>query len=239
MPKLSDATAIRVGVVAASAVYVGATKVWPPAATKIPTWVGASGNYSTTGAFTVPLPAGWQPGDLAVLVAGGDSGTDPAFAVPAGWTLRGKTAATNMYSHVWTRVLQAGDTATNINIQGTAAMGVWRNATLGTVGTFGIRSGTVFTATAPNIATTAYRAHIFSDRSVAATAGEVDTLPTALTYGTARGFYGGNPALSAATGICAVYFCDSSPGQSGANTATLKDSSTNAWGLQIDLGAAT
>lgn len=204
-----------------------------------PTWVGVGGTYSSAGAtLAVPLPSGWQPGDLAIMVVGGDAGTDPNYPTPSGWTFRGKTAATNMFSYVFSRVLQSGDGSAGYTVSGSTslAVGVWRDAALGTIGTFGIRSGTSFTASAPDIAPLGYRAHIWSDRSVAASAGEADALPTALTYGTARGFYGGNPTLSAAVGIDAVFFGDSVPGQSGANTATLIDSSTNAWGLQLDLG---
>lgn len=202
-------------------------------------WVGSAGGYRVTaGDIVVTLPT-FAAGDLAVLVAGHDNGTDPAYATPAGWTFRGKTLATNMFSYVWTRVLQAGDSTVTVTVagSGTAAVGVWRGATLGTVGAFGVRSGTSTTVTAPDIAAGGERAHIFSDRSVAANAGEADTLPTALTYGTSRAVYAGNPTLSASTGICAVYFADSATG-SGANTATLKDSSTNAWGLQLSLGSA-
>lgn len=203
-------------------------------------WVGSSGNFQTASAtLAVNLPAGTQPGDLAFLIASSDSSADPAFGTPSGWTFRTKTAATNMYTYMFTRILQAGDTS--VSVAGgalTLLVAVWRDATLGTIGTYGIRSGTTFTVTAPDIVASGYRAHFFGDRSVAATAGEADTAAT-FTYGTSRGFYAGNTALSASSGISAVYFADSNPGQSGANTATVADSSTNAWGIQVDLGAGT
>ncbi len=202
-------------------------------------WVGGVGAFRTTsGSLTLTLPA-FGVGDLAVLVIGNDAGTDPNYVTPSGWTFRGKTAATNMYSYIYSRVLQTGDVSVSFTLAagGNAAIGIWRGVTWGSLGTFGVRSGTVTTVTAPDHATaTGMRAHIFSDRSIAAAAGEADTLPTALTYGTARNFYPGDTTLNAAVGVSAVYFADSASG-SGANTATLKDSSTNAWGVQVDLVA--
>lgn len=203
-------------------------------------WVGSAGHYLTgAGSFVVTLPA-FQPGDLAILVGSNDSSIDPNFPTPAGWTYRNKTAAGNLFAYIWTRVLQAGDTSVTVNAaaSGTLAVGIWRDAVFGTIGTFGIRSGSIYTVPAPDIAATGYRAHIYGDRSIAAAAGEADAF-VSLTYGTARGVYGGNPTLSASAGICAVFFADSLPGQSGVNTATLIDFSGNAWGIQIDLGAGT
>jgi hypothetical protein len=202
-------------------------------------WVGGAGSFiANTGTVTVTLPA-FNAGDLAILVVGNDDATDPAYPTPSGWTFRGNTAATNMHSYIFSRVLQVGDVSVSITVPasrtGTAAVGIWRDAVWNSMGSFGIRSGSSNTVTAPGHPTaTGARAHIFSDRSVAAAAGEADTLPTALAYGTARYFYPGNTTLGASTGICAVYFADSASG-SGANTATLADSSGNAWGLQVDI----
>jgi hypothetical protein len=207
------------------------------------TWVGGAGAFlANPGTLTVTLPA-FQANDLAVLVVGNDDSTDPAYATPSGWTFRAKTAAGNLYSYVFTRVLQAGDVSVVITVPasrtGTAAVGIWRDALWNSIGTFGVRGASATTVAAPDHPTAAgARAHIFSDRSVAAAAGEVDTLPTALTYGTSRYFYPGDTTLNASTGICAVYFVDSASG-SGANTATLKDSSGNAWGLQVDIQGAS
>ncbi|MEU4367548.1 hypothetical protein [Micromonospora chersina] len=82
----------------------------------------------TSNSLVTTLPAGWAAGDLAVLV-GHLSGGSLNMTTPSGWTaLPGgpwpvtEGAASRMYA--WYRVLQAGDTAPTIAVNG-AMTGGW------------------------------------------------------------------------------------------------------------------
>jgi hypothetical protein len=73
---------------------------------------------ATSGVTSASLPAGWQPGDLAVVFAFRDGSTTPP-SLPAGWTNIINGGANTCSQRVGYRVLQAGDSTT----------GTWTNAT--------------------------------------------------------------------------------------------------------------
>lgn len=201
----------------------------------MPTWVAGATTYTNSGAGSLTIPIAVDAGDLGILVAGYDSGTDPVWAAPAGWTLVTHFAATNSHWYIWTRVMDG----TELTIAspwsvgaGTLHGGWWRNAALGTVGTPGIRSGTVFTVVAPNVATTNPKALLFGDRSIMSAAGETDAINSLSPYGQVR-HAGAINVLSQGTGICSAYFADGTG--SGDVTATMQDASGNAFGMQLEL----
>jgi hypothetical protein len=214
--------------------YRDGVQVWPVAVQTME-WVAGTGNYITGGpaTCTITFPS-VQNNDLAIMVAGIDQGTDLGISTPDGWTFVGKTAATNMYSYVFRKYLTGSETTLGVALpaSGTVAVGIWRGVSFGSAGSFGVRSVSSNTVTAPDISGSSNRIHVFSDRTIAANAGEVDVL-NSVTYGSHRYTYGGNPTIGSGLGICAVFFVDSTAGQSGSNTATLSDSGANAWGLQI------
>lgn len=94
-------------------------------------YVGVTSNNTiagTTNSLPTSFPAGWATGDLAVLV-GHLSGGSLNMTTPAGWTtLPGPswptTEGTSSRMYGWYRVLQAGDTAPTISING-AMTGGW------------------------------------------------------------------------------------------------------------------
>lgn len=202
-----------------------------------PEWVAGAETYITaSGTAVLTVPAAKQAGDLAFLVASTDGGGDPLWSPPAGWTLLGHTAATNMHSYIWTRELDGSETTVSLAHSSsiTLVMGIWRHATLGVAGAFGIRSGTNFDITAPDITPTGYKAFLFADRTIDTGGVQPDQI-NSLTYGTVRYSSVGNPANDAGSAISTVYFVDAPPPRGGANTVTMADSSSNAWGLSVEL----
>jgi hypothetical protein len=113
------------------------------------------------GATSVALPAGWQPGDLAVVMLARNAcgfGTPPVVCpppVPTGFTSWGTasagTGSSSFGSRLAYRVLQAGDTTVAITGTGwrSALVLVYRHATAG-VAVPG--SGTSATTTFPGLA---------------------------------------------------------------------------------------
>ncbi|MGC4891083.1 hypothetical protein ACLQ2W_28425 [Micromonospora sp. DT227] len=92
--------------------------------------VSTPGNTAagTSNSLVTTLPSGWAAGDLAVLV-GHLSGGSLNMSTPAGWTLLPGvswpvTEGANSRAYGWYRVLQAGDTAPTISING-AMTGGW------------------------------------------------------------------------------------------------------------------
>jgi hypothetical protein len=117
---------------------------------KVIQFVGvASAGSNYVAANTVGLPAGWQPGDMAIVMASNNTTATPPV-VPAGWNLvAGPSISTSPYavSRVGTRILQAGDTSTGVwtNTKDIVVV-VYRN--VGSIGAV-TSSGLSFTAGAP------------------------------------------------------------------------------------------
>jgi hypothetical protein len=127
-----------------------------PSPTPTPTpapiaFVGAASAGSTYGfSNTAGLPAGWQPGDTAIVFAT-NATTATAPVVPAGWVaLPGASASYGTQfgtavSRVGSRVLQAGDTGTGIwTSTRDIAVVVYRN--VGSVGP-AVATGATFIST--------------------------------------------------------------------------------------------
>jgi hypothetical protein len=206
-------------------------------------YVATAGAYSATSvaSLSITAPAQVAAGDFVIVVVTSDSSAAFEMSGSGLTNLRASWAATNCYNNIFSgKVLNVALTVTTPPAGTTSysAVAHWfRNvdAAAVTCGAVTIRSGTAFTATAAAVSGTGDKVALFGDRSIAATAGEASTA-LALTWGTVLGTYQGNPTLSATTGIAGhwlVGWSQSDP--SSENTATMADSSTNAWGMQINL----
>jgi hypothetical protein len=119
----------------------------PYAAPKQIEFVGRTGG--DLGGSALTLPAGWQPGDLAVaFVARNTGGATSVPPLPAGWTSpavggTGYTSTTYPYSayRLMYRVLQPGDTTWTLTMSYRAAgVMVYRNASFGAASGYASRS---------------------------------------------------------------------------------------------------
>jgi hypothetical protein len=113
--KLSDALAVKVGTAGASAVYVGATKVWPadvPSTDPVLVQQGVSlGANSTTVGLSVTLPSAPTAGNT--LVAYFARSSNNAMSVPSGWTLVGETlSGITGGRSLYKRTVGSGESAT-------------------------------------------------------------------------------------------------------------------------------
>lgn len=95
-------------------------------------FVGASANGGSTPSLVMPLPSGWEPGDLAVVAYGGNQSIQWG-AAPGGWTVIAEDENTGSLANrqrVMARYLQSGDTgvAQSLASSGnmTGLIGVWR-----------------------------------------------------------------------------------------------------------------
>lgn len=88
-----------------------------------PVFVSVVSAAATSGTLAVSLPAGWEPGQLAVLhVARGSA----APATPAGWNLVGSTLTSDAgRSSLFWRILQPGDSGPTLDAGTNTAAVVW------------------------------------------------------------------------------------------------------------------
>lgn len=199
---------------------------------------------------TVVVPASVQEGDVCFLFPMIDNSVGGSWTVAgSGWnTLQAAQAATNMmWAAFWKRMV-AADLGSTISVTGSSnyanLVAVWYRGISDpqVVGTVGIRSGSIFTVTAPSITTTKDKELIITfaaDRSIAASAAEQGnpSFPTS----TMRIYTTGDPTLNAATAICQLAVADrylTTAGASGAEQVTFGDSSANAFGFQIAVDEA-
>lgn len=122
------------GVVAGQGAGSASYEPSPPVVTAVAT--STAGGSSTS--HTIPLPEGWQPGDLAIAITciGAQNTLSAGSSGMSGWTQRlkvfpGGNAAT---LEVWTRVLQSDDSPPTI-LSTVAAFRATRVLTIG-AGTF-------------------------------------------------------------------------------------------------------
>lgn len=97
------------------------------------TFIGAAQNAATAANVTATLPAGWAPGDLAVVGFTGNESLTWQPADPAGWTLIADAWTTGSLAaaqRVYARVLQAGDVSVTYGLTSSGnlsvVLGVWR-----------------------------------------------------------------------------------------------------------------
>lgn len=93
----------------ASVAYTVACAEGSPPPTSQVSYVGIAAEQAAQGNAALTLPAGWQPGDTALVMTYGQTGGHNA-QVPAGYTQIGTSGAGNMQSILSDRVLVAGDT---------------------------------------------------------------------------------------------------------------------------------
>jgi hypothetical protein len=206
------------------------------------TWVTPAAN-----AWSIPIPAEVADGDFGILVISLDPLTSTVITV-SGWTMvKGQFSAgsANLSSYVFTKIKASGDTTVSITLANTrtgTATAFWlRGFTAITqTGTYGIRSGTIATVTAPGITTTDYAKQLialFADRSSSAV-GEGDAI-TALSWGQVVAQGDSNPAWGTPTTAIPthwlVMYKQSAIGASGDNTVTMMDTADGAWGVVMSL----
>ncbi|MDG4799047.1 hypothetical protein [Micromonospora sp. WMMD980] len=146
----------------------------------------SSGNTAagTSNSLPTSLPSGWAAGDVAILV-GHLSGGSLNMSTPAGWTsLPGVswpvTESTSSRMYAWYRVLQSGDSAPTISINGAMTGGwellVFRDASGVAQAATATASGTA--ATLPTLTGVLAGSAVVEAAHVRVTSG---TIPTGLT----------------------------------------------------------
>lgn len=194
----------------------------------------------STSSAKVNIPAEVQEGDLGFIVVGRDDGNGISISTPAGWDIVHSQVASNSSWRIYSRKYVATD-GNQVNVQFIAGMTVYafwyRNANLGPVGTPQVRSASSALCVCPSITRTDPNSAIIAiagERSIASTSGE--TGYTSVTNSTYKGNSNGNPTLGAGTYITQVWLSEIASGQAEAIvTWTIKDSSGNGFGLQIEL----
>ena len=88
-----------------------------------PVFVAVQSSAAASGTLSVSLPAGWEPGQLAILhIARGSA----APATPSGWSVIGSTLSSgDGRSSLFWRILQAGDTAPTLDAGTNTVAVVW------------------------------------------------------------------------------------------------------------------
>lgn len=112
MPKLSEASALRVGTATPSAVYAGAVKVWPAGILR-PSVKSVTRSANGGGAISVARPAtgaNLAVGDLMLVFINSRVSSNTIIAPPTGWTnVVSQRRQSNGTLYVHYRVLQSGD----------------------------------------------------------------------------------------------------------------------------------
>lgn len=205
-----------------------------------------NGAIGGTGATTVnvPVPVGVTDGHLGFLVIQLDQGAAGVHTPPAGWTtLIDRLPSGNQNTAIYYRKRQAGDPTTITLSTTTPAIAnsyaFWFKDVDApdVVGTFGIRSasGATVTASAVTVAGARKVLTISGERSVAATATE-NGPPVSWTAGAQRLWFEGSQVINASSNINSLTVLErdvASAGSVAANTITYKDTSGNAWAVQV------
>ena len=205
-------------------------------------FVAASTATGNTTSLTVPLPTGWQPGELCLLGVAVNLDT-VEVAVPDGWQpIAGSLITTgSMRCGLFWRVLEAGDTdpvvatSTQQKISAIAATytGYDPAAPIASAGTWGVRKLTsTNTTTAPGVTTTAGDQRVvvfFAEKSSAATS-VTDPAGT-----TRRGFIAAGGGGSVSTLL--VDMVKATTGATGSFTATYDAASSAGAGVAVAINS--
>lgn len=200
-------------------------------------FAAASTHVVNTTEITVPLPAGWEPGQLALLCVNVNDNAE-TLTGPTGWVVldSGPVETGSQEVGVWWRILQEGDTDPTVTI--TAAQkisgaivtytGHDPYSPIAAVGTRGTRSSSSADVVAGSVTTTRNRERIvgfFCEKSSAATS---VTLPASMTS-RAQQYGSGGGATTVIVGDEVV----DEAGESGTRTATYDISSGSGYGLLV------
>jgi hypothetical protein len=240
MAVLNTATAVRLGTAPVQAVYLGGTKVWPPAA-GASGYLGSDGVYTAAGgtSFSITVPDGVQVGDLCILVVGRDAATPFTVDSPGLTTMSPGVAAGSSYMVALSGPVAGAtvDYTVSASANHSAAAHFFRGVAVGTVGVAGVRPTGGTSLTVPGVTGSGGTWALVADRSQAATV-EEQTETITVSWGSVAGYYGGNPALNAGGGITAHWLVDGGAGQAGALDVEFADWSPSAWGVCLTLVGA-